>query len=130
MTHLGQYGAGTAELASEIDGAGHVNPNMACTVYWRQISDTEAPALDPLPDERDVTAELLAGTGMEPASGSPVLLHIAVTERAPLARAGGRSPVLGPLFRCGDVDAAPLDGLDQLLAAQPAIASYPWLCIE
>jgi hypothetical protein len=55
----------------------------------------EAAALDPRPDERDVTADLLACTGMGPAPGGPVLLRLAHRERpAGLSWRGAR---LSPL---------------------------------
>ena len=55
----------------------YANPHVVARVILSNPRQhDEAAALDPLPDERDVTAELLACTGMEPAPGSPVLLHL------------------------------------------------------
>jgi hypothetical protein len=55
----------------------YANPHVVARVILSNPRQhDEAAALDPLPDECDVTAELLACTGMEPAPGSPVLLHL------------------------------------------------------
>jgi hypothetical protein len=61
----------------------YANPHVVARVILSnpRQHDEAAPArrsrcAGPAADERDVTAELLACTGMEPAPGSPVLLHL------------------------------------------------------
>ena len=71
----------------------YANPHVVARVILSNPRQhDEAAALDPLPDERDVTAELLACTGMEPAPGSPVLLTCRNHER-PAGTAGGALPL-------------------------------------
>ena len=90
----------------------------------------EAAALDPLQDERDVTADPLACTGMEPAPGSPALLHLADRERP--AGYGWR----GALRSLSGTTNAPLPGLTvtypastRIWTARPAVPRLiPYSC--
>ena len=101
----------------------YANPHVVARVILSNPRQhDEAAALDPLQDERDVTADPLACTGMEPAPGSPALLHLADRERP--AGYGWRGvPPLGPFLGRGDVDAAPFDGGVITQAAQLVRAS-------
>ena len=87
----------------------YANPHVVARVILSNPRQhDEAAALDPLPDERDVTTELLACTGMEPAPGSPVLLH---PPRSGTSR-GGALPLCPERSPPGHSAHQPLGGQD------------------